>query len=339
MKKLQDMSLEELWQLFPIVVKEHNPQYVEWYKEEQVSLQQLLSVFRPQRISHVGSTAVKGLPAKPIVDVLLELPEDFDMDKVSETLCDNGWLVMARDDAQRTLGLNKGYTQSGFEERVFHLHVRPYGDWKELYFRDYLIAHSAIAEEYGRLKLSLKKRFEHNRDAYTEAKSDFILEHTQKARQEFGDRYLPYILKIRESEPQDLPQLLELLTYLHDTTMPEIDKKLEALWCQITNDPNYHIFAGTIDGKIISSCVLIIVPNLTHNQRPYALIENVITHPDYRAKGYATSLLGQATMLAKKHGCYKIMLMTGSKKDSTLRFYEKAGFNCHDKTAFIQWLK
>ncbi|NLA86435.1 MAG: GNAT family N-acetyltransferase, partial [Clostridiales bacterium] len=86
------------------------------------------------------------------------------------------------------------------------------------------------------------------------------------------------------------------------------------------------------------SCVLVIVPNLTHSQRPYALIENVVTDINHRSKGYATAVLNYARDLARRANCYKIMLMTGSKLPGTLRFYERAGYNSHDKTAFIQWL-
>ena len=81
-----------------------------------------------------------------------------------------------------------------------------------------------------------------------------------------------------------------------------------------------------------------IIPNLTRNIRPYAFIENVVTHSDYRGKGYASACLNYAKELAVNANCYKIMLLTGSKSDSTLNFYKKAGYNCTDKTAFIQWL-
>jgi len=82
----------------------------------------------------------------------------------------------------------KGYTPYGFEDHVFHIHVRYSGDWDELYFRDYLLEHPGVAEEYGILKLKLKDKFEHDRDAYTDAKTEFISEVTRLARKEFGDR-------------------------------------------------------------------------------------------------------------------------------------------------------
>ena len=92
------------------------------------------------------------------------------------------------------------------------------------------------------------------------------------------------------------------------------------------------------DGKIVSSCVCVIIPNLTHNQQPYAFVENVITDEAYRGKGLATACLNYARELAQRANCYKLMLLTGSKKESTLKFYENAGYNRNDKTAFIQWI-
>ena len=143
---------------------------------------------------------------------------------------------------------------------------------------------------------------------------------------------------IREVEYSDLSELLALYTNLHDNTMPVIDSDIEILWSNIIDDKNHHVIVGVVDDNIVSSCVVVIVPNLTHQQRPYALIENVITHPAYRGKGYATQLLDHAKIIAKANHCYKIMLMTGSKKQATLGFYERAGYNRNDKTAFIQWL-
>lgn len=85
--------------------------------------------------------------------------------------------------------LNKGYTEQGFAEKVFHIHIRIAGDNDELFFRDYLNAHREIAEEYETLKLSLWKEFEHDRDGYTNAKTDFIKKYTDLAKSEYIERY------------------------------------------------------------------------------------------------------------------------------------------------------
>jgi len=143
---------------------------------------------------------------------------------------------------------------------------------------------------------------------------------------------------IREISEKDLDGLLFLYTQLHDNPVPEKDIELENLWSNILDDKNHHIVVIEEDGKIVSSCVCAIIPNLTHNQQPYALIENVITDENYRGRGFGTACLDYAKKIAKENNCYKIMLLTGSKKESTLNFYEQAGYNKNDKTAFIQWL-
>ncbi|MCR4902937.1 MAG: GNAT family N-acetyltransferase [Butyrivibrio sp.] len=143
---------------------------------------------------------------------------------------------------------------------------------------------------------------------------------------------------IREVKPEDLDQMLELYLFLHEEVKPENNRHLIDVWNEIIEDKNHHIIVKEIDGKIVSSCVCVIIPNLTRDVRPYALIENVVTQGEYRGKGYATECLDYAKKLALKENCYKMMLLTGSKMQSTLDFYKKAGYNSNDKTAFIQWL-
>lgn len=143
---------------------------------------------------------------------------------------------------------------------------------------------------------------------------------------------------IREAMRGDLEDLLLLYTHLHEKSVPADTPERAVLWDKILSDPDCHIIVAEEDGLIVSSCVCVIVPNLTHGLRPYALIENVVTHADYRKRGLASTCLDFARELARKQDCYKIMLMTGSKEESTLRFYERAGYSRGDKTAFNQWL-
>lgn len=144
---------------------------------------------------------------------------------------------------------------------------------------------------------------------------------------------------VREVNENELSELLELYLHLHEKSMPEMSEHLHTTWNTIMQDENHHIIVKIVDDKIISSCVCVIIPNLTRGIRPYAFIENVVTHANYRGKGYATECLNYAKEIAEKSNCYKMMLLTGSKKETTLHFYEKAGYNSNDKRAFIQWLK
>lgn len=143
---------------------------------------------------------------------------------------------------------------------------------------------------------------------------------------------------IREASQNDLKEILQLYLFLHEESVPEDSEQLRKTWDNIMNDKNHHFIVCEVDGHILASCVCVIIPNLTRNVRPYALVENVVTHGDYRKRGYATACLNYAKQIAEENNCYKMMLLTGSKQESTLNFYRNAGYNSSDKTAFIQWI-
>ena len=143
---------------------------------------------------------------------------------------------------------------------------------------------------------------------------------------------------IREAVEKDFDALMQLYLHLHEDHAPALDERAAAVWQGILGDPNHHLIVCKEEGALLSSCVCVIVPNLTRNLRPYALIENVVTRPDHRKRGLASRCLEKAREIAREAGCYKIMLLTGSKDPATHRFYQRAGYNNTDKTAYIQWL-
>ncbi|WMI80027.1 GrpB family protein [Anaerotignum sp. MB30-C6] len=186
-KKLSDMSIEELWRLFPIILTNHKDEWIEWYNIEHSILCNILDQEEVSRISHMGSTAISGIRAKPTVDILVELQKNSDMKEVKNKLLLHGYICMSEE--KNGISLNKGYTEQGFAERVFHLHLRFAGDNDELYFRDYMNDNPMLATEYEKLKLSLCEKYKHNRDGYTEAKTVFIKKYTQRAKMQYGNRY------------------------------------------------------------------------------------------------------------------------------------------------------
>jgi len=189
-KKLSEMSLKELWLLFPIIIKKHNPNYLEWYQAECDNLLILNFSDNIERINHIGSTSVEDLAAKPIIDILMEIAENCDISALIKELENNNWILMNRQDAPiLKLAFNKGYTQEGFAKKVFHLHVRYRGSWDELYFRDYLLENQNVREEYESLKYLLLDEYENDRDGYTSEKAGFIDEKTALAREEYQDKY------------------------------------------------------------------------------------------------------------------------------------------------------
>ena len=186
-KRLSEMTLEELWQLFPIFLTEHKDCWNLWYEEELNQLNTILPSKTVRRISHIGSTSVNTIWAKPIIDILVEIDLDSDMDTIKKVLVKNGYICMSEE--EHRISFNKGYTENGFAEKVYHIHIRYAGDNDELYFRDYLNENPETAKEYETLKLELWKKYEHNRDGYTESKTQFVKKYTLIAKEKYGTRY------------------------------------------------------------------------------------------------------------------------------------------------------
>ncbi|MBN1775836.1 MAG: GrpB family protein [Clostridiales bacterium] len=186
-KKLSEMTNEELWQLFPIELCAHRSSWAAQYAREEARLLPVLLPLRLARISHVGSTAVGSICAKPIIDLLVELEKGADMSAVEAALIGAGYRAMSRE--PKRISFNRGYTEQGFAEEVFHLHLRFSGDNDELYFRDLLRERPDVALLYENLKKRLKKKYTHNRDAYTDGKTEFIRRYTEEAKGMYPGRY------------------------------------------------------------------------------------------------------------------------------------------------------
>ncbi len=143
---------------------------------------------------------------------------------------------------------------------------------------------------------------------------------------------------VRHIKKNEMSDLLNLYKHLHRTDAPLPEKsKLLSIWEEISTNPLLHYFVLEHDDKIVTSCTLSIIPNLTRGGRPYGLIENVVTHADYRRRGFATLILQYSLEFAWKKDCYKVMLLTGSKDPGVYQFYEKAGFTRGIKTGFIAY--
>ncbi|MHA2473014.1 MAG: GNAT family N-acetyltransferase [Promethearchaeota archaeon] len=141
---------------------------------------------------------------------------------------------------------------------------------------------------------------------------------------------------IRDIKRNEMGKLLKLYTHLHREDAPSPEKsKLESIWNEITGNPLLHYFVVEFDNELVTSCTLSVIPNLTRGGRPYGLIENVVTHTDYRRRGFGISILQFALEVAWKNNCYKVMLLTGSKDPAIHQFYKKVGFKEGIKTGFV----
>lgn len=143
-------------------------------------------------------------------------------------------------------------------------------------------------------------------------------------------------MNIRELDLHDLDALLDLYGHLHQQDLPRPERQeVESVWKQALCNDGIRYFGCFVDSQLVSSCTIAVIPNLTRGCRPYALVENVVTHSSFRKRGYGKAVLQAALEFAWDRNCYKVMLMTGRLDERTFSFYESAGFNRHKKQAFI----
>lgn len=146
---------------------------------------------------------------------------------------------------------------------------------------------------------------------------------------------------IRQAKPADAQDLktlyFDFLTHFPPKEEQDMNR-WASLLAKFEQDERMYLLVVEEDGKAVSSVQMAIVENLTHNIRPFAVIENVVTHGDYRNRGYASALLEHASEIAKEKRCYKVFLETGSNKESTLNFYRKNGFAIDEKHSCLKRL-
>jgi GNAT superfamily N-acetyltransferase len=144
------------------------------------------------------------------------------------------------------------------------------------------------------------------------------------------------MMSVRPIQPHELPTLLELYKHLHsdDDPVPE-PRIVDAVWQELMANRRYKYFGVFEREKMLSSCTITVIPNLTRACRPYGVIENVVTHKSHRNQGHGKAVLMAALSHAWLEGCYKVMLLTGRKDQATFEFYESAGFDRNEKQAFI----
>lgn len=184
---LAEMTLEELWELFPVSLVEPSGAWAQQYQKIEVALTEALEDASGFRVNHIGSTAIEGIKAKDIVDILVEVDATESLPAVAESLEALGFMKMSEEPTR--ISMNLGYTLDGYAEEVFHVHLRYRGDNDELYFRDFLNEHPDVAREYEALKVDLCARYDHDRDAYTDAKADFVRTWSEAARDAYEGRY------------------------------------------------------------------------------------------------------------------------------------------------------
>jgi GNAT superfamily N-acetyltransferase len=147
---------------------------------------------------------------------------------------------------------------------------------------------------------------------------------------------MPVDVVVRGIQAGELDALLALYRHLHveDDPLPE-RSQLERLWGRIQDDRGLIYVGGFVGERLVAACNAVIVPNLTRGARPYAVIENVVTHADFRRQGIGAAVLQSLLAPCWSHDCYKVMLFSGRQRAAVYAFYETLGFDRDAKQAFV----
>jgi GrpB-like predicted nucleotidyltransferase (UPF0157 family) len=174
-KELHKMTTRELGQLFPIIITDYSDEWSALYKEEAKLITDSCSLMEIVQIDHIGSTAIPRIKAKPTIDILLQVTEQIEIQRLKDVFKSLGYQINAQpENPPPHLTFVKGYTEQGFKGQAYHVHIRYCGDWDEIRFRDYLIKNKEKAKEYESLKLALAEKYPNDREAYTDLKTDWV---------------------------------------------------------------------------------------------------------------------------------------------------------------------
>ena len=171
------LTTEQIGKLFPIRIEPYNPNWETFFEQEKVLILNLLDEL-VVNIEHIGSTSVAGLPAKPAIDILVEVLQLNDEIKqiITKKMKVLGYENMQNSEKKNSMTFGKGYDTDSVGAQTYHTHFREKGEMPqdEVFFRDYLRQHPDTRDEYAKLKYTLAKKYQFNREEYTQGKSEFI---------------------------------------------------------------------------------------------------------------------------------------------------------------------
>jgi GNAT superfamily N-acetyltransferase len=138
---------------------------------------------------------------------------------------------------------------------------------------------------------------------------------------------------VRQAQMEDLPRLLVLMHQLsangarpESRVEPATPEHLDAL-NELIADPRCHLLVLEDGGEVRGTCVVYILPNLSHRAARWGVVENVVVEEAFRSHGYGEQLMAEAERLAREAGCYRLSLMSNARRLDAHRFYERIGFD------------
>ncbi|MEV0800804.1 GNAT family N-acetyltransferase [Kribbella sp. NPDC050281] len=137
----------------------------------------------------------------------------------------------------------------------------------------------------------------------------------------------------READAGDFDAVMQLYRQLHPRD--SLGGREADVFTQILRTPGLRLFVLEVDRVVVATTYFNLIPNLTRGAAPYAVIENVVVDADRRGTGLGKEIMARTLQAAWDAGCYKVMLMTGSRTPATHQFYKACGFDPGEKTAYV----
>jgi GNAT superfamily N-acetyltransferase len=134
-------------------------------------------------------------------------------------------------------------------------------------------------------------------------------------------------VELRGASRDDLPEILALLSQLHDRDAPlSIDDRLTSTFTDILSSPARIILVALLEDRLVGTLDLSVMANLTRAGRPWAVIENVVVDHDSRRRGVGRAMIDVAAEVAREVGCYKLQLVSHERRDAADALYRATGF-------------
>jgi L-amino acid N-acyltransferase YncA/GrpB-like predicted nucleotidyltransferase (UPF0157 family) len=300
------------------------------FEEEKKHLFNCLPTEIIKRIEHFGSTAIPGLSAKPIIDILVEVASLEETKKaVVPILTAQGYEYFWRP----THG-NDGMPfyawfikRDVHGKRTHHIHMveSNFEHWERLFFRDYLIEHPGLIKKYQELKFQLAEVFPNDRVAYTAAKTKFIVKTTLSAKKYYA---LKKSLVTRKAELLDMDAITEIYNEVILTTTATFDTEPKTTterlqWFQ-SHDKRHPIWVATLDGKVVGWISL-----SKWSDRPAyddTAETSFYVKSEHRGKGIGTTLLRVLVEEAQKLQFHTLIARISGESDVSLHVHENFNF-------------
>jgi GNAT superfamily N-acetyltransferase len=142
-------------------------------------------------------------------------------------------------------------------------------------------------------------------------------------------------MRVRKARETDLDGITRLYACLHPHHLAEPNSEAEVSWRKIVNSRTSTIFVAELDGLLVSTCMVAVLPSFAKAGRPIGVIEHVVTLEEFRGRGFARDTMSAAISYAWQRSCGKLLLLSGANRLEAHKMYESLGFDGNVERGFV----